>query len=157
MHTIDAPVSSIRRATVDDLVDQGGALFAAHWEEIALNKRIMVPKPDIEQYQALERAGRLLILAAHAPDGALAGYSVNFLTHHLHYADLRVLSNDLLYVAKAHRRGRLGLRLIRATEARAKDAGAQLVLWHAKPATALDALLPRLGYGVQDVIYSQEV
>ena len=65
--------------------------------------------------------------------------------------------NDVLFVAKEYRRGRLGLGLIRATEREAKKRGAQMVSWHAKQGTALEALMPRLGYGVQDIIYSREV
>ena len=59
MTPTEAAMHTIGRASVDELLDQGGALFAAHWEEIALNKRIMVPKPETQRYQALDRAGRL--------------------------------------------------------------------------------------------------
>jgi predicted GNAT superfamily acetyltransferase len=105
----------------------------------------------------MEASGALFILAAFNQDGVLVGYSVNFVMRHLHYADLCVASNDLLFVSKEHRHGRLGLQLIRATEARAKEEGARLMLWHAKPNTPLADIMPRLGYGVQDIIFSREV
>jgi hypothetical protein len=63
--------------------------------------------------------------------------------------------NDLLFVRKSHRRGMTGMRLITATERAAKERGVKMMLWHAKPGTTLDRMLPRLGYGIQDVIYSQ--
>lgn len=150
-----APVTEIRETTVDEIL--GGAdLLAAHWDEIALNKQVMQLNPDAERYRALEAQGMLLILGAYIA-GELVGYSVNFLMNHLHYADLRVCNNDLLFIAKEHRHGKLGVQLIKRTEEEAKARGARMVLWHAKPDTALNALMPRLGYGVQDIIFSKEV
>lgn len=148
----------IREATVDDVLANPRtlALFEAHWDEVALNKQVMVLKPDTERYRAMESNGMLLILAAYAGE-ELVGYSVNFLVRHLHYADLNTASNDLLFVTKEHRAGRVGLQLIRATEAAAKERGAAIMLWHAKENTSLAALMPRLGYGVQDIIFSREI
>lgn len=122
----------IREATVDEMLSNAGQLFAAHWDEIALNKQVMVLKPDEARYRAMEASGGLLILGAFI-DGELAGYSVNFVIHHLHYADLCVCSNDLLFIAKPHREGGVGIRLMRRTEEVARERGARLVLWHAKP------------------------
>lgn len=151
-----ASFTGIRESTVDEILAGAATLFTAHWDEIALNKRLMQLQPDVERYRALDAQGGLLALGAYV-DGQLVGYSVNFLMNHLHYAGLKVCSNDLLFVAKEHRHGRLGLQLIKRTEAEAKTRGAQMVLWHAKPGTALNELMPRLGYGVQDIIYSKEV
>ena len=147
----------IRESTVSEMLDKAGELFADHWDEIALNKQVMVLKPDAARYEAMEASGGLMILAAFDADGALVGYSVNFVMRHLHYADLCICSNDLLFVSKDHRHGRMGLQLIRATEARAKEMGARLMLWHAKTNTPLADIMPRLGYGVQDIIFSREV
>lgn len=147
---------TIKHSTVDEMLAHAGSLFNAHWQEIALNKQVMVLKPDAERYRAMEANGALLILSAHDGDD-LVGYSVNFVTNHLHYADLRVCSNDLLFITPEYRQGGAGLRLMRATENAAKECGARMMLWHAKPDTALQMILPRMGYGVQDIIYSTEL
>lgn len=136
--------------------DELCALFQDHWDEVALNKQVMVLKPDMIRYKSMYEQGMLLVLGAWNDDN-LVGYSVNFVMQHLHYADLRICSNDLLFVSKDLRKGRVGLRLIRATEAAAKEAGAKLMLWHGKPNTTLVEIMPALGYGVQDVIFSKEV
>lgn len=146
----------IRESTVDEMLAHAGQLFAEHWDEIALNKQVMVLKPDEARYRSMEASGGMLILAAFV-DGELVGYSVNFVIHHLHYADLCVCSNDLLFIAQSHREGGLGIRLMRRTEEVARARGARLVLWHAKPNTPLATMLPRMGYGVQDIIFSKEV
>lgn len=158
------PSTVIRKVRVDDFRSNPDAidLFSEHWEEIALNKRVMRLDPNWKKYYALEEQGMMLILAMYAIQRGpycenLVGYSVNFVTDHMHYQDLKVCQNDLLFVQENWRSGRHGLRLILATEAAGKEAGAKLILWHAKPDTTLDVLLPRMRYGIQDVIYSKEL
>lgn len=146
----------IRLTTADEMLANAGKLFTEHWDEIALNKRVMVLKPDAERYRATEKAGMLLALAAYQ-GGEIVGYSVNFVMSHLHYADLVVASNDLLFVSATHRASRLGLQLIWDTERAAKERGAVLMLWHAKENTALSTLMQRRSYKTQDIIYSKEL
>lgn len=147
----------IVRESVTANIDKAAPLLRAHWDEIALNKGVMVLEPNVEAYQALEDAGLLVGLFAYVGD-ELVGYAVSiFNPGHLHYRGLKSMLNDVLYVKPEHRNGRAGLGLIRETEKAAAEMGAKLVLWHAKPNTALEAILPRLGYGVQDVIFSKEV
>ena len=149
-------MTEIRPSNVDEMLANASELFSEHWEEIALNKQVMVLKPDEAKYRAAEANGMLLILAAF--EGTeIVGYSVNIVTNHLHYADLITCSNDLLFVTEGKRSGRLGLQLIRATEKVAKERGARLMLWHAKPGTPLEKMMPRLGYGVQDIIFSIQI
>ena len=80
---------------------------------------------------------------------------MNILTPHLHYQNLLCCHNDMLYLHPTHRQGWTGLKLIRATQAAARERGAQFMLWHAKEGTDLHALLPRLGCRVQDVVFSE--
>ena len=146
----------IRTATVDEMLVEAQTLFEEHWNEIALNKDVMVLKPYEEKYRAAEEQGTIFILAAWQED-VLVGYSVNFVTNHLHYADMKLCSNDLLFIKKEYRAGRVGMRMMKATEAKAKDLGCKLMLWHAKENTPLAAILPRMKYGVQDIIFSKEI
>lgn len=129
-------------------------LLEAHYQELATDKARMELAPFHEAYAGLDAAGALFVLGVYDL-GELVGYSANFLTQAMHYRHLRVCQNDVLFLAKAYRSGRIGLQLIEATELEAKARGAGLMLWHAKPATALDALLQRRGYGVQDIVYSR--
>ena len=131
-------------------------LLAEHWDEVALNKDLMVLNPDEQRYLALEATGQFFALAAWDGD-ELVGYSGNFIGQHLHYAGLRYANNDVLFVAKDHRASPLGLRLIRETVAEAQRRGARLMLWHGKQDTPLAELLPKMDYKVQDVIYSREL
>ena len=150
------PKTEIRLATVDEMLAEAQILFDEHYEEIARNKQVMVLKPDEETYRKSEEMGTIFILSARQND-VLIGYSVNFVSNHLHYADLKFAQNDLLFISKEHRGGRVGLRLLKDTENHARSLGCKLMLWHCKPNTPLNEILPRLKYGVQDVIYSKEI
>lgn len=150
------PMISIRHSSVDEMLQLAPVLFREHWEEIARNKQVMVLEPHEPAYRALEDAGNLLILAAFKGE-ELIGYSVNFVLTHPHYAALTVCQNDLLFIDPKHRQGGAGIRLMRRTEQEGKVRGAQLMLWHAKESTPLADMLPRMGYGVQDIIFSKEL
>ena len=148
--------TEIKLATVDAMLAEAPILFEEHYEEIARNKQVMVLKPDEVTYRKSEEMGTLFILSARQDD-ILIGYSVNFVSNHLHYADLKLAQNDLLFISKEHRGGRIGLKLIKETEKHATSLGCKLMLWHAKENTTLAAMLPRLKYGVQDIMFSKEL
>lgn len=145
-----------KELTVDQLTSEPAIvdLFHSHWEEIALNKELMKLKPLLDKYYQIEGNGMLLIVGAYA-DGELVGYSVNFINQHLHYADLWTCMNDIVFVRQDLRKSGIGLELMQRTEQLAKARGAQMMLWHAKQNTALADLLPRMGYRVQDIVFSR--
>ena len=124
----------IKLATVDEMLAEATILFEEHYTEIARNKEVMKLKPDEMTYRKMEDAHQIFILSARQDD-VLIGYSVNFVTNHLHYADLRIAQNDLLFISKEHRGGRIGLRLIRETENNSTSLGCKIMLWHCKENT----------------------
>ena len=150
------PKTEIRLCTYDEFFVLADPLFEEHYEEIARNKQIMKLKPNYQLYEALNSTGWLFIYVAMRDDVCI-GYSMNIMMHHLHYADLRIAQNDILFVKKEFRGGRLGLRLLKVTEDHARSEGCKLMLWHAKENTALAKLLPKLKYGVQEIMYSKEI
>lgn len=146
----------IEQISAVERMDEAAPLLVEHWEEVAKLKHLMVLKPNREMYERLEDVGALISVGAFQGD-KMVGYSVSIISTHLHYADLYYANNDVLFVAKEHRAGRLGFRLIKETERIAKERGGRLMIWHAKPGTVLDKIMPRLGYGVQDVLYAKEL
>ena len=149
-------MARIVEGTISDKWEQVASLLAEHWEELAKNKTLMVLKPDKARYEELEKAGLIFTLFAYAGD-QIIGYSANIITRHLHYADLSIASNDVLFVAKSHRAGRTGIQLIDKTEETAQMYGAKLMLWHAKQGTDLEKIMPRMGYNVQEIMFSKEL
>jgi GNAT superfamily N-acetyltransferase len=149
-----------REIVASEWIDRAWPLLEEHYAELATVPDIMLLKPDVERYQTLEAAGNLFAIGTHVDaDGngaeTLVGYSVNIVCTNLHYGDLLMCQNDLLFVRKSHRRGMTGMRLITATERAAKDRGVKMMLWHAKPGTTLDRMLPRLGYEPFETIHYQ--
>ena len=93
------PKIDIRLSTVADVEGKTDSLFQEHYEEIARNKEVMVLKPNWPQYYAVEKAGALFVHVATQAD-EIIGYSVNFVQHHFHYADLKYCQNDVLFIKK---------------------------------------------------------
>lgn len=146
----------ILQVTLDELMPEAGPLLEAHYQELSRYKDIMVMKPDMNRYRALEANGCLLILAAYV-EGVLVGYSAGIITNHLHYADLIIYQNDVLFLDMAHRKGRLGIDLIKRTEKIAKERDVKLAVWHGKQDTPLAALLPKMKYGIHETIYTRKL
>ncbi len=129
-------------------------LLNEHWEELATNKELMTLKPDLERYRILEEMGLFVALFAYA-NGKLIGYSGNVIVQNLHYSDLTMFQNDVLFISKEYRNSTIGLKLIKETERIAKEKGAKLMLWHAKENSPFAHILPKMGCKVQDIIYSK--
>jgi GNAT superfamily N-acetyltransferase len=145
---------TIEPIVATDHIEAMAPLWVDHREELTTNKELMVLKPDMETYIRLEDGGHLLSLGAF--DGnLLVGYSLNINHPMLHYADVMACQNDVLYLDPAYRLGSAGLRLIRATERAAKEAGCDIMLWHAKYDTSLFALLEKMKYRTQEAIFTR--
>lgn len=141
--------------TVDEFLQAAAALMPEHWTDFERRRDVLGLNPNVPAYNALRDAGALIALGAFDGD-ELAGYCVSIITRHLHDADLLYVSNDLLFVAAAHRGGSAGGRLMHETERIAKELGARLIFWSAKPETALYGILKRhAGYAVHEVMFSR--
>lgn len=138
--------------TAEQFFDQAVELLIEQSKELTTDRHLMKLNPDFAKYYELDHVGALIVLGVYR-GSQLVGFSANIITNNLHYADLRYCQNDVLFLTKSERKGSAGLRLIRKTEEMARLEGAKIMLWHAKPGTTLDKLLPRMGASVQDVVY----
>ena len=142
--------------TIFDVIEEVEPLLRDHYHALAKNQDRVALKPDWDRYVDLQNAGAFFIYTARN-DGELVGYSAFFASRHPHYMDLMLVSNDVLWLAESHRTGRTGVRFIRHCEEQIQHRyGKDFALtWHAKAGTALDAMLPRMQYGLQDIVYSK--
>ena len=150
------PSYIIRPTTVAEIKEHAYDMLEEHRQELATHKHIMKLNPQFDKYLELEALGCLLGLAVEV-DKKIVGYSATIIAPNMHYSDLVIASNDLIFLKKEYRKGRIGLALIRTTEKEAKERGAMCMLWHVKPQTAMSNLLERLGYKVQDIMYMKEI
>lgn len=82
------------------------------------------PNPD--EYIAAEKAGAMVPVGAF--DGELLVGGVNIMIHRIpHYAEV-LASVESIFLAKDYRRGTTGLRLLRAAEEVAREAGASVLM-----------------------------
>lgn len=144
-----------QRETLFDVIEEVQPLLKRHYAELAKNQDRVKLNVDWARYSAMEQAGALLIYTARK-DEKLCGYAAFFVGPHPHYLDLALASNDVLFLAPEHRTGRTGARLIHHCESQIGAAYPHVcVTWHAKENTPLAAMLPRLKYGVQDIVFSK--
>jgi predicted GNAT superfamily acetyltransferase len=145
---------TIREISAVDYLPDLWPLMVAHREELTVRKDVMRLNPLVDTYREIEDRGALMSLGVF-DDDEIVGYSVNILAPNLHYADVMMCQNDVLFLREDHRQGTLGLRLMRETERMANERGANMMVWHAKPGTNLDQVLQRFKYDVQDVVYTR--
>ena len=168
-------VFDIRLSDINEMRGMAETMFEDHYQEIALHKSSMELDINWKRYYALEVQDAVVCLAAWL-GCEMVGYSVNVIYQHMHYRNVRVCHNDVLYVAPEQRGGGLGVKLIEATESKARARDCHVILFHSKPGVDLDEIvttklrvdgtvvklltgLGRLlgikGYQIQDIMHSR--
>ena len=137
--------------SVDDIQEPIQELLQQHYEELTLHKNIMVLAPDWDQYKKHMDRGELSVLAAYF-GSRLVGYSVFFLYKNIHYKNSIMAKNDVLFLSRPYRQGRMGINLIKRSEQHLKELGVSKVVWHVKCHSDFRPILHRLGYADEDVM-----
>lgn len=129
-------------------------LIEAHYQEIALNKEKIKLNPDWKEYARLDRAGALRCFTARK-DGDLIGYFVVIVNKSLHYQDHLFAYNDVIFLAKGHRKGLTGVKLIKFASECMEAEGVSLMMVNTKVHQSFDKILERLGYNLIERVYSK--
>lgn len=129
-------------------------LIEAHYQEIALNKDKIKLNPDWKQYARLDRDGALRCFTARK-DGKLIGYFIVIVSRSLHYMDHLFANNDIIFLAKGHRRGLTGVKLIKYATDHLEREGVSLLMVNTKIHQPFDKILERLGYNKIERVYSK--
>lgn len=127
------------------------SLLDKHYEELTLNKEVVKLKPIWSSYKELEDKKQFYLFTARE-ENALIGYSAFFLKPHIHYEDLIVATNDVLYLKKEYRFGTTGIKLLKYSEQKVKELGANKITWHVKHSNDFRPILHRMGYMDEDII-----
>lgn len=136
--------------------DEAFPLLVCHYREISHYQDIFLDV-DTARYLALESAGMLRIYTARV-DGKLVGYAVFVVNRNSHYQESVQAVGDVLFVQEEHRRGRLGINLIKYAEESLRTEGIQVVYHHVKAQhLALAAILERENYQLVDLIYAKRL
>lgn len=120
-------------------------MHQAHWEETEEYRHGLVFAPDYETGLAAEASGEYLLLTARTKTGELAGNYTFWLTKSRHTGTL-VASEDAMYIAPRHRRGRLFKRFADYGEQAVAAFGAMELRLSTKTTNDVGQMLPRMGY-----------
>ena len=145
---------TFQRESIASVREEGEVLLQAHWEEIALNKSKIKLNPDWDAYGMLEEYGRLGLYTARK-EGKLVGYFVVIAEKSIHYKDHIFAANDIIYLDPEHRKGFLGLKLIRFVEEELKSMGVSVLTINTKVHRPFDVVMKRLGFSLTERTYSK--
>ena len=147
---------TFQQERVSDLWDEVMPLLIRHKDEVCHYKDFVL-NPDVESYEAIERAGGMRCYTARL-NGDLIGYCALFVKHNLHYRDSVQALQDVLFILPEHRGSRAGLKLIRFCEERLRSEGVQVIMQHLKLATPKTVeLFGKMGYEEIDVIMGKRL
>jgi GNAT superfamily N-acetyltransferase len=145
--------ATIRPVTIAEIHARDDLWRANHQE--AEGHLGLAIQPDWLRLLALESREALLSLGAFV-GRELVGYSVGYVSPHIHYSHVLVYQSDVLFVASEHRRGGTGKSLLNATVDEARALGCRRFYFHAKPGSAFEGLLRRCRFSECEIVFARE-
>lgn len=80
-----------------DVWSEMSPLWLLHWEEVAIHRDYIKLDPDVAEYQRIEDAGQLQLVAVREA-GRLIAYHISFVKPHIHYKPHLHAFVDVYYV-----------------------------------------------------------
>lgn len=120
----------------------------AHYQDIPLN-------PDDDAYRMLEANGRLRIYTIRDEDNRMMGYQIFILGKNIHYKDSLQAVQDVLWITPSWRG--FGHKFIDWCDSNLHGEGVQVVMQHMKAKHAFGETLCKMGYELQDLIYTRRL
>lgn len=114
-------------------------LFEIHYQEIGDDPENIRLNPDYEVYFTLEDNG-MLHLATVREDNTIVGYYLSVITPLLHFKHITNAHNDAIFIRKEHRKGSLGLRLLKFVAKELTKLGVHRMTVHTKTKQPFDKL-----------------
>lgn len=130
-------------------------LIYDHWQELGLDLDLEIA-PDFGKMKILEDLGMFKVITVRE-DGRMVGYLLAVVNNHLHYRNSPpMLIVDAYYVSPECRSG-TGAKLIRFTEALAKEMGAIKIYFSCKVHKDHSKLFTALGYRLSDYAFVKRI
>lgn len=148
-------MTQIVYADVDgfSVLNEMDELFPAHYEELCVTKEFEYD-PDYDAYRRLAQAGMLRCITCRA-DGELIGYIIFIIGPHLHYKSCITATEDIYFIRKDYRKGRIGIKLFQYAEQVLKERGIQRIVMHTKVHLDNSRLFEYLGYKQTDKVFTK--
>jgi GNAT superfamily N-acetyltransferase len=143
---------TIRHCTFDEIerMPTIDALIAEYAAESSHNE---LPDAGAQwaHYKALEQAGAMTAIGAFKGD-ELVGFICVLASRVPHYGHSLAVTESF-FVAKAHRKGGVGVKLLKAAEERAREVGATCLMVSAPAGGTLERVMPRMGYRHSNTVF----
>lgn len=143
---------TIRYCTFDE-IEAAPNIDALIAEYAAESSHAELPDPGAQwaHYKALEAAGGLSAICAFIDD-ELVGFIFVLASKVPHYAQSLAVTESF-FVTKAHRKGGLGLKLLKSAEWHASQVGAGCLMVSAPAGGTLERVMPRMGYRHSNTVF----
>jgi len=128
-------------------------LFPAHYDELCVTKDFPL-QPDYEAYKRLSQAGMLRCINCRI-DKEIVGYIVFIIHPHLHYMSCMTAFEDIYFIKKEYRKGRVGIKLFQYAESVLKGIGVNRIIMHTKVHLDHSRLFEYLGYKHTDKLFTK--
>ncbi len=138
----------------NDVKDEASLLWPLHWDEVGQNKIKMQLDPDIEKLNRLNDRGMLHIVIVRE-NGKLVGYHASIIDTLMHYKKVLAAKGDLYWLHPDHRKGTIGIRLLKEVERTLKLRGVQVIYDITKLYLDNGKIFERLGYRPIERNYSK--
>jgi GNAT superfamily N-acetyltransferase len=140
----------------DDWIENLDALkeiIKDHYEELSVTKTFPLD-PDWEAYKTILDSGKLRFVTC-KEDGNLIGYIIFFVMPHLHYKTCLTAFEDIYFLKKEYRKGRVGIRMFQFAEKLLKEQGVQRILYNTKVHSDNSSLFEYLGFTLIDKVFTK--
>ena len=128
-------------------------ILPTHYDELCVTKDFPL-MPDYEAYGRLYVA-RMLRCITVRDDNELIGYAIFIVHPHLHYRSCVTAFEDIYFLKKEERKGRVGIRLFQFAEGVLKKEGVDRIVMHTKIHMDNSRLFEYLGYKLTDKLYTK--
>jgi len=134
-------------------VEEMKQLFPVHYDELCVTKDFVL-EPDYDAYKRLCDAGMLRCITCRV-DSELIGYIIFYIQPHLHYKSCKTAFEDIYFITKEYRKGRIGIKLFQYAEKVLKDIGVNRIIMHTKIHLDNSRLFEYLGYTLTDKLFTK--
>lgn len=143
------------RESARTVIPDIAALMRRHWTEVGHYEDMPID-PDFERYQQLESVGVLRVYTARARQ-ELVGYATYLVALGLHYRTVMMGQEATVYLAPEYRKGLTGMRFMKFIDSELIADGVTHLSKHVKQRRDHGKLLERMGYQLQDTIYTKKL
>lgn len=136
-----------------EFIEELKKVLPEHYDELCVTKDFPL-MPDYEAYGRLHIAGMLRCITVRESE-QLIGYAIFIVQPHLHYRSCKTAFEDIYFLKKEERKGRVGIRLFQFVEGVLKDEGVDRIIMHTKIHMDNSRLFEYLGYKLTDKLYTK--